>query len=62
MSLTKLHKFVDLDQLPEELGGQLPYQHKQWVKNRLVCNPKPLFFFQLNYFRLVISCDNVIRR
>jgi hypothetical protein len=36
MSLSKLHKFVDLDQLPEELGGQLPYQHKQWVKNRLV--------------------------
>ncbi|KAK4037026.1 hypothetical protein OUZ56_029070 [Daphnia magna] len=35
MSLSKLHKFVDLDQLPEELGGQLPYQHKQWVKNRL---------------------------
>ncbi len=36
MSLAKLHKLVDLDQLPEELGGQLPYQHKQWVKNRLV--------------------------
>lgn len=36
LSLAKLHKMVDLDQLPEELGGQLPYQHKQWVKNRLV--------------------------
>lgn len=38
MSLAKLHKVVDLDQLPEELGGQFPYQHKQWVKNRLVCD------------------------
>ena len=27
---------MDTSQLPEELGGQLPYQHKQWVKNRLV--------------------------
>ena len=44
MSLAKLHKLVDLDQLPEELGGQLPYQHKQWVKNRLVPN-----FISLEY-------------
>ena len=36
VSLAKLQKLVELDQLPEELGGQLPYQHKQWVKNRLV--------------------------
>ena len=36
LSLTKLYKLVDPDQLPEELGGHLPYQHKQWVKNRLV--------------------------
>lgn len=36
VSLAKLHKLVQSDQLPEELGGQLPYQHKQWVKNRLV--------------------------
>ena len=36
ISLTKLQKLVDTDQLPEELGGSLPYQHKQWVKNRIV--------------------------
>lgn len=35
VSLGKLHKLVEPDQLPEELGGHLPYQHKQWVKNRL---------------------------
>ena len=35
LSLAKLHKLVELDQLPEELGGGMPYQHRQWVKNRL---------------------------
>jgi hypothetical protein len=33
----RLHKHVELSQLPEELGGSWSYNHNQWLQNRIVC-------------------------
>jgi hypothetical protein len=32
----RLHKYVDLSQIPEELGGSWSYNHNQWLQNRIV--------------------------
>ena len=34
--LCRLHKYVEVSQLPEELGGTWSYSHNQWIEKRLV--------------------------
>jgi len=34
--LCRLHKYVDVSELPEELGGTWSYCHNQWIQNRIV--------------------------
>ncbi|KAI6652169.1 Kalirin-like isoform X8 [Oopsacas minuta] len=34
-SLEKLARYLDLKQLPAEMGGTLPYDHSEWIKLRL---------------------------
>ncbi|XP_014215398.1 guanine nucleotide exchange factor DBS-like isoform X2 [Copidosoma floridanum] len=33
--VVELHGFIDKDQLTESLGGDLPYCHHTWIKNRI---------------------------
>lgn len=33
---SRLNKYVDISQLPEELGGKYIYNHSKWIENRLV--------------------------
>ncbi|XP_021915283.1 SEC14 domain and spectrin repeat-containing protein 1, partial [Zootermopsis nevadensis] len=35
--LCRLHKYIDMSQVPEDLGGTWPYNHNQWIQNRIVC-------------------------
>jgi len=34
--LCRLHKYVDVSELPEELGGAWSYCHNRWIQNRIV--------------------------
>jgi hypothetical protein len=34
--LCRLHKYVEVSELPEELGGTSSYCHNQWIQNRIV--------------------------
>ena len=34
--LCRLHKYVEVSELPEELGGTWSYCHNQWIQNRIV--------------------------
>nr|CAD7256195.1 unnamed protein product [Timema shepardi] len=35
ISISRITKYVDWSQLPEELGGTWPYNHTQWIQNRI---------------------------
>ena len=35
-SLEELHQHVDVDQLTEDLGGTIVYDHKEWIQHRAV--------------------------
>ena len=34
--LCRLHKYVEVSELPEEMGGTWSYCHNQWIQNRIV--------------------------
>ena len=35
-SASKLNKFIAPNQLTEEFGGTLQYNHEEWIQNRVV--------------------------
>lgn len=36
-SVEELHDHVDRDQLTDDLGGSLVYNHHEWIQHRAVC-------------------------
>ncbi len=41
-SLEELYEHVDQDQLPEDLGGAIAFDHREWIQQRAVSPPLPV--------------------
>ena len=42
-SVEELHAHIDRDQLTEDVGGSLPYNHQEWIQHRAVSSGFCLF-------------------
>lgn len=44
---SRLFKYFEISELPEELGGTLAYNHEQWLCNRIVSIICFMFIFNI---------------
>ncbi|XP_059614887.1 SEC14 domain and spectrin repeat-containing protein 1-B [Phlebotomus argentipes] len=60
ISKSRLGKYFDMSELPDELGGTLAYSHEQWLHNRMFpLSPQRVEEFKKAYDRSVNDLENL---
>lgn len=53
---SRLNRYIDQSQLPQELDGTFMYDDEQWTENRLVRDERNRFFFLILKLKLFFFC------